>query len=677
MNIFFKIFILIIFKSYVCGQLYSLNSIIFDNYLHKLSKINNLELDKDVNNINLNSNNLSECKYKLLNYTVKFNPLDASNPFSNTGNGINDLGKYDTCLRGDQDGLGNLTGNYAYIVYLSFPKLSIYPNSYVGSCLPIECYNSEGFEFTKERFSKSTILMYNDGNIIDTKKENNKYKLLSYLDVIILVIISLFVLLTIIAYILIDNVYLKNKLFTNNHNTQLNNKLVQNVDDKTLNKYCDTSDLNFENNKQINLNKSYQTMRIIKENKTSNLYVIIISDNNKINNDTNTTFFDISINNNNMLNSNSSNNDSSYPDNELNIKSIKWKILNSINIIDNIKGIFVYEETFKNNKIKVLEGLKALTIILALFYLTADNLLNNFILKNKFEVDNDIKSNIIWHFIIGNGALFINALFFINGFLMSYLNTDKLNSLKVLTYKIITNILKLFTLNIIYIAIYLIIVPCLLNGPLSGYLLNKEFDMCIKKDNIYSVMFFYSIFNFKDGNTCMNWTWIVQFEFYYYILGCILCYLINKLKNNNDRSKHLDMLNSNKNIIFAFIVLFIFILLNFSIKSLIVVSNEFNSYSSYFDAMQNNKFVSLYYRNLLCRLEVYIIGIFFGYMYNRYQVYLLIKNNCNEYILDNKKTIDLDTNITNKNYISNDTLYVEEVILAINKKCKINVYELI
>lgn len=123
------------------------------------------------------------CKEKVAYWKAKFNPLDAENPFTSTGLGLNDLGKYDTCLRGDQDGKSNNNGLNKYAVLKANSiNPSIYPVSYVGLCMPSNCDYDEILEIGLDYNKNSTLGAYLNGDLIITTKENDGIRTLNALD---------------------------------------------------------------------------------------------------------------------------------------------------------------------------------------------------------------------------------------------------------------------------------------------------------------------------------------------------------------------------------------------------------------------------------------------------------------------------------------------------------------
>lgn len=165
------------------------------------------------------------CKDMIEYYLAKFNPLDALNPFTSTGLGINDLGKYDTCLRGDQDGKLNNTNKNLYAVIKTYPIKTIYPISYVGVCLPNECKDDDILDIGLKFYSNSTFGVYNKGDLILTKQENDDIRNIKIFDYFIISIIIIYILVALGLVTIIYNIIRKlnetnNCIINNNKNDQ-------------------------------------------------------------------------------------------------------------------------------------------------------------------------------------------------------------------------------------------------------------------------------------------------------------------------------------------------------------------------------------------------------------------------------------------------------------------------
>lgn len=598
------------------------------SFLFQISSILNYSFIDSKNSTSLN--NLSPCKQKLDWYLETLNPLDAGNPFTSTGLGINDLGKYDTCLRADADGLGNLTGTLGYFVYKSYPDLPIYPISYVGFCLPIECMNDEGREYAILRYKNLTINMYNNGDFIMTTDLNNRFAVADAGFIIFIVVLSLILIASIFVRVLPGDrlkkvrISIKNSVVVEKNNISIYSQRGKN-DQTTM----------IPNKIDLTMNVGMMTLNQSKID--PNLSVTVIPGKDRINaEDTN------------LSQSNSDMKD--YTEDNMTFRKIS---LFAFDYFANLFYIFSFKK-HKYTKVTLFEGIRSMSIFLTIINMTCAIMFHSFLVKNFVDVEN-LKTSVLWHLFTG-GNVYINGIFLVSGFFITYKGINRIDTLSKLLAKIALNGLRLWFINLIVFIIYLKVLPFLMTGPLAGYYLNTNIDNCENNGRWASVIFLYSVFT-GDGELCMDWSWIIQCEFYFLILGTFTVYLFTKFSSK----------------LYSVLFMVYLILVGIFVKIFLIVDNDLDGFSHINDVLyKSTAYYSKYYRNPFTHIEVYVIGMVFGLIYLKYETYVYLQENFDLDLYGSEKKAAEENNEENNdvNNESNEETNIHKVVSMIRKKCK-------
>lgn len=123
---------------------------------------------------------VSKCIQLIINYEIDGNTTDPYNPIHNNGEGLNDLGKFDTCFR--ENNPRNENHKYGVLISESQIKHYNYPDNYLGICLPEICNNTEAYNFAVTKVKRSFYKVYTDGIYVDYDSENSKARTLEDLD---------------------------------------------------------------------------------------------------------------------------------------------------------------------------------------------------------------------------------------------------------------------------------------------------------------------------------------------------------------------------------------------------------------------------------------------------------------------------------------------------------------
>jgi len=512
-----------------------------------------------------------ECQDLLFLLFKNLNPMDLSNPLNSSGTGLGNMGDYEICKSEKTN---------KYILY-QFKTEHDYPinknfSFYTGFCLPEICTTDENLEKIKSKLSEIFNIKAEDIKVIETEKENEKFIHFNAATIIILFIISIYLLFaTGLLKFIIDSIFTKHldavdKSFTKFGKNELNkNKRNHKNTNDSLTKSKDSDDLNYGERKY-----SSRKQTDVEEHEKKNSLLVI-------NKDESIQSF-------------------------VSQKVYEYSIFeNFFDITKNLKTIFLPREEYSKSspELKIFDGFKAFIYAIIIFS-TFTEYLRKMPLRNPEIAYDYCKSFFMQIFL--NPSFAYEALFAISGFLVAYSHIGtKLEkqgiSLKMTIKTILLKFIRIWPVYSLVFLIYWKFLVYVMDGPLSGFSLNKELESCNNQWPFVLMMISNLTFGLWENTTnfCMSWGWFIQNDFIYCIIGIILMAVYSKSKK---------LFWSIFTILFlAFIAIEGWLIWIFDL-GVNIIENESNI----------NYYKSFYYK-FYTRISPFLIGMMFGILYANYK----------------------------------------------------------
>lgn len=621
-NIIMLLLFCLLFKESFC-QIDSQEFNLYNNIM-TIPTFNSIPGFKDIIITDDMSDEDKECSRKLEYYSKRLEEaesgaiLDATNPLTSIGLGIDDLGKYDTCLRLDSDGKGMNKGNSVYFVLDAKSNIKFYHNSYAGICFPVECNNKRGHELAIDFYSNSTYKVYDTAEIINTQELNEKHAAYDASSILIILILIIFILFSIIIGVLptrfgFSKIPKKEKTPQKKVYMNANVSLAHNP----LSPYDDT--------------KNDLSLRTVEASTITNNASKI--GNNQINNSLSESNIAIAE--------------------ERDLTNLQ-KFISLFNFTDNIKSIFEYDFK-KYSPIAIFCGFKVISLFLIIFSATLSILLSGKT-RNGEETTAYMKENLFYYFLLA-GNIYVNTYFIVGGFFISYNALGKLKTLKDLAIKIGLSVLCVFVLNLVIFLIYIKIIPKFVDSPLSGFYIDNDVENCFKDSNWTGVIFLFSVFS-NSASKCFGWTWIAQNDVYLMIIGHVLVYLYNTFERK----------------LVSFISGAALLIIGLVTKILLITLNDFDIFesNSYFDeTVKNSDFFDKFFVNPFVRIETLLVGLFFGYLFLKHETNQSKEGELEKNLLSNENEKEGNIgNLTGSDNLEDSS--EERVKIGAEIKCKYN-----
>lgn len=469
-----------------------------------------------------------DCKVAINYYVASFNPLNATNPLVSTGIGVNDLGKYDTCIRGDEDGKLNNTGINGFAVIRARPidgNITAYPESFVGLCLPRECMNAQDLATASRLYTNMTFGVYAANELILSTELNEVHKQSSGGLVVVVVLMIMYVL---------CGTGLVNLAAVRLFKIERSQKVAQ-VESQ------EASPLNYQTSEKSEFVQSAST-------------------------------------------SNASQNKEEYSN----------LFLHMFDITANVSFNFSMDlglPRFPAKQLRVFDGLKTISLgVLAYSYSIA--FLEDLPVKNPQQVKESSES-FFWN-ILFNGSMAAEVFFVVSGFLCSFWAMKRLETVGDLALSILGRAIRLWPAFVFVFLFYWKIFPYMLDGPLSGYIVNKYLDSCDSYWG-FSMIFSNSLLN---DSLCFNWGWAIENDLWFYALGVLL------------------VLAYKKSTCVFYSLYGVSAIVSLTLEAVII--SKYDLTQKPFDLWTNQNYKSYYYYRPYTRLCTYLIGVWFGVKYYEY-----------------------------------------------------------
>lgn len=235
-----------------------------------------------------------------------------------------------------------------------------------------------------------------------------------------------------------------------------------------------------------------------------------------------------------------------------------------------------------------IQGIQGLTIFIIIGSMTLKN-------NNLFPIRNEEVGSISKWFLIQSDTILYNTLFIANGFFLG----KKLNTIISEKKQLTTFLYEVLFLLVVYFLVFFVysqILPCIVDGPLSGSILNKEINEC--SNSLKSKLLLFSSFIADKPDSCFDWGWLIQTNLLHLVIGVIFKFLHIHFKYENT-------------IIVK--VCYVLMILGAGFKALFLgLNNILIDVADLTTLFESSHFSKVYLTNPLCKLECYWFGILIG-----------------------------------------------------------------
>ncbi len=480
--------------------------------------------------------------------SIKSGKVDFSNPYLASGWGINDMGKYDTCLSNANNTFLMVKMNYTVTTDDNFT--STIP-MYLGQCAPNYCANANDKAVLKQKVINTTGFKEEEVLVFSSREENEYNKSFNFTSGFIFTILIIYLLFGLGIVKVIHEC-----LFSKKKSSSSPREINPSVPYSSLGE--DSS--NRENNNlregqevSSNAESSDNPVRQEKEEKPSTFQVYLYG------------CFDFKT---------------------------------------NVAKIFELRQT-EDTELKMWDGIRFLACgIVVLCHCVT--LIDQIPIRNP-ETAYDYFKSFGWQ-IIYNGSFAVDVFFSLSGFFMSYIGVKRIadiktGALKKLGFAILMRFLRIWPVYVFVFFIYWRFFVYTLDGPLSGYIFNKELDSCS-----YQWPFLLTLLsNFTYGiweiyyPYCASWYWYIPNDFQLSVMGTFLLMFYSKRK--------MIFYCSIAVINIGFMV----------VESVQIYVYNFDSINS-LQLGQNEDYYKKFYMKIWNRGVPFFIGYLFGVLYAEYKV---------------------------------------------------------
>jgi peptidoglycan/LPS O-acetylase OafA/YrhL len=506
------------------------------------------------------------CENLISSYIKNYSPFDFSNPLNNGGQGFNDLGKYDKCIMNNSDTFLVLK----LLVNITDPIPSELP-VFLGLCLPNECNNNYTLTQFKLNISQYLNIDENRLEIVDSRKENSKYQIWDGASISIISILVIYVLFASgLIKLLYDSIIIKKKL--KNEGTEdgyrTSSDEIKSFRSLTFSSKGRLSNSNEDNLLLINSGSSVEEKEkdLSKINNTSN---------------SNTHFFSGD-----------------------NYKKTKFYIILE-NLFDFSKNYHKIFETRENEDkdLKIFDGIRVITCVIIVIDHVC-SLYTELPLRNPTTTYDYFRS-FSWQFFF-NSIFTVDLFFSLSGFFLAYMTLKQFEGFKKasvfqLCLNVFLRVLRIWPVYSLIFLFYWKFYSYFLDGPISGYLFNKELDSCEVQWPFmltFLTNFTYGLWE-KAYPFCMSWYWYIPNDFQYCVIGLIL----------------LAIYTRSKSIFYIF-----FGIMNIAFWSIEgYLAYQFDLGINALDLNSNPNYYKYYYLKFYTRSSPFWIGLWLGIIYSQYK----------------------------------------------------------
>jgi len=474
-----------------------------------------------------------ECTKSLDEAYAAIAKVDFSNPYIASGWGINDMGKYDTCLSNSNNSFLMVQLSYLAVVD---DKFNTTIPLYLGQCTPKTCVNVDDMNTLKVKVMNYTGFKEDKVLVFSSQQENEKNKVFNFASGLILTILVLYLIFALGIFKAIHQCIFK----------------------KSDIKKEETSSIVYASVSEDNLSTSNQ------------------EDSNKENDASNST----------------------------RQSAFQIYLYGCFDFKTNVSKIFELRNT-QDNELKIFDGIRflACAIVVLCHCVT---LIDQIPIRNP-ETAYDYFKSFGWQ-IIYNGSFAVDVFFSLSGFFLAYIGIKRIGDLKhgalgKLAFGILMRFLRIWPVYVFIFFIYWRFFVYTLDGPLSGYIFNKELESCS-----YQWPFIITLLtNFTYGvwetyyPYCMSWYWYIPNDFQLSVMGTLLLLYYSKRK-------------------FIFYTLLAVINIGFLVaESILIYQFNLNSINS-LSLGQNEDYYKYYYMKIYTRGVPFFVGYIFGIIYAEYKV---------------------------------------------------------